>query len=472
MILSRGPVRAFAHSTLAGLALAHLVLAAEARAQTYVTAFPGLTFSRPLQLEEVPGKPGHLLVLEQGGTLQLVSQASSVWTKTEFAKITVTGPTSAVDERGLLSFAFHPRYAENRRYFVYYTLKDAIGNANIIEERQADLTLDKDSGTPPKTILRIVDPYDNHNGGTIRFGKDGFLYLGTGDGGNFDDPLNNSQNTSSLLGKMLRLDVDREEAGKAYGIPTDNPFAAGGGAPEVYAWGLRNPFRWAFDPVTGDQWVADVGERAFEEVDLLRKGGNYGWDIAEGFDDMTEAFTAPVFSYGRELGLSVIGGYVFRGNDTSPFYGYFIFGDYGSRLMWGLRASADTSRVDTVGLAPSPAEIRGFGTDVAGNLYLMGGTTSIYRLSGEAWDARPASVMPQGHLKKAYGRLLSGRAGGRLEIGAAGAGSDFAGLPIYAMDGRRIGAVDPAGRLPEHLQAGMYLLGRAAPARSHLLLVR
>jgi hypothetical protein len=267
--------------------------------------------------------------------------------------------------------------------------------------------------------------------------------------------------------------VDKPAEGKAYGIPTDNPFAAGGGAPEIYAWGLRNPYRWAFDPITGDQWVADVGERLFEEVNLIHKGANYGWDIAEGFDDMTEAFTGPVFTYGRQFGLSIIGGYVFRGNDTSPYYGYFIFGDYGSRNMWGVRASPDPSRVDTVGLALAPPEPRGFGTDLAGNLYIMSGTASIFRLSGDQWDARPAGLMPrEGHLKRSYGRILSGHAGGRLETGTAGEASGFARLSIHAMDGRRLGTVDPVGRLPEHLRAGMYLLRRAAPARSHLLLVR
>jgi glucose/arabinose dehydrogenase len=465
MIRSKRPLRVLVPSVFAWIALG----ATGAGAQTYVTAFPGLSFSRPLQLEEVPGKAGHLLVLEQGGALQLVRMEGAAWTKTEFARIAVSTLASAADERGLLGFAFHPQYAQNRRYFVYYTAKDNAGFADFLEERQADATLLKDSGAPPKTILRIADPYENHNGGTLRFGKDGYLYLGTGDGGNFDDPLQNGQNTAVLLGKMLRLDVDAPSGGRAYGIPADNPFASGGGAPEIYAWGLRNPFRWAFDPVTGDQWVADVGERAFEEVDLLRKGANYGWDIAEGFDDLTDAFAAPVLAYGRELGLCIIGGHVFRGDATSPYYGYFIFGDYGSRNMWGIRASSDPSRVDTVSLAKAPDEPRGFGTDAAGNLYLMGGTTSIWRLTGTQWEGKVSIRARGGHLKQAYGRMLTGRAGERLDIGAPGEGT---GLALHALDGRRIAALDPSGRLPADLRAGMYLLKRAAQDRADLLIVR
>lgn len=356
----------------------------------YADAFPGIGFERPVFLAEIPGKPETFLVLEQPGAIQIVSRKDSAggWTKTPFARIDVTGGASGGDERGLLGFAFHPDYVTNRRYFVYFVQ----GSEDVLEEGLADSSLLRDSGAPRRGILRIADPFQNHNGGTIAFGpKDGYLYLGTGDGGSAGDPKGNGQNKQSLLGKFLRLDVDADGAasGKAYGIPKDNPFTDGSAAPEVWAYGLRNPWKWSFDPATGDLWAGDVGQNTLEEVDLIEKGGNYGWNAWEGDrcfsgkgpDCGLSGHKDPVFAYGRDDrgGISVTGGFVFRGDAASPHYGAFIFGDYGTNNVWSLLKNGSATALPR---APEIG-ISSFGVDSEGRMYVMGvfGET-IYRMDG------------------------------------------------------------------------------------------
>jgi glucose/arabinose dehydrogenase len=472
--MSRNNLYHTVHRTIGRLAAGLSLGALAVQAQTYVKAFDTLSFNHPLQMEEVPGKPGHFMVLEQPGYLQAVSRVNGAWTKSECVKITVVYGSYQATEDGLLGFAFHPQYATNRKYYLYYAGGTSTSRRDILEERVADSTLLKDSGTPPKVILSVYDYADNHNGGTVRFGKDGFLYLAIGDGGGLNDPRKTAQNLDSLLGKMLRIDVDRQENGKTYGIPADNPFAAGGGKPEIYAWGLRNPYRWAFDPVTGDLWEADVGESTWEEVNIIRKGKNYGWSVSEGRNGLTADITPPIFQYGHKksvdstlYGTAIVGGYVYRGNPASKFYGHYLIADNGSDLVWAVARTSDTSATVTH-LAKAPDEPRGWGTDLAGNLYLIVGTNGIYRLTGPDFDASASAFLPRrGNLARSVGRVFSGRPGSKLDAAAFGG---EARLGIFGLAGESLGSVGRDGPLPG-LQRGMFILKAPSGARPHLLLV-
>jgi glucose/arabinose dehydrogenase len=360
-----------------------------ASAAFYADAFPGVKFDRPVYLGEVPGKPDHFLVLEQAGEIQIVSPAAEGWGKSPFASINVSGGGSGGDEKGLLGFAFHPDYAANGKYYCYY-LK---GRRDILAEGYADTSRLKDSGRPRRMLLDLEDPYSNHNGGTLAFGpKDGFLYLGLGDGGSGGDPLGNGQNKHSLFGKFLRIDVDTRSAGKPYGIPADNPFVDGSGAPEVWAYGLRNPWKWSFDPVTGELWAGDVGQNTEEEIDRIEKGGNYGWKVREGArcfppdarDCETTGFASPIFTYGRDAGggISVTGGVFFRARragSAAPDSGVFLFGDYGTNNVWSLTRSGVAKRLPK----PPAIGISSFASDSRGRVYIMGVfDETIYRMAG------------------------------------------------------------------------------------------
>ncbi|MDQ3003149.1 MAG: PQQ-dependent sugar dehydrogenase [Fibrobacterota bacterium] len=353
---------------------------------TYEVAFPGLSFARPVYFAEVPGKPETYLVLEQPGGIQIISREGAGWSKSEFGRVQVTGGESGGDERGLLGFAFHPDYAKNRKYFLFYVFE----SANVLSEGIADSSLIKDSGAPRRVLLSIPDPYANHNGGTLAFGpRDGFLYLGTGDGGSGGDPQGNGQNKHALLGKFLRIDVNSQAGGKPYAIPPDNPFLDGSGAPEVWAYGLRNPWKWSFDSLTGDLWAGDVGQNRLEEVDIIERGGNYGWDVWEGdqchpqggTDCDLQGHKPPLFTYGRddEGGTSITGGLVYRGNVSSLHYGSFLFGDYGTDNVWSMKK---TGQATPLPRAPDIG-ISSFGTDSQRRVYIMGvNSKSIYRING------------------------------------------------------------------------------------------
>jgi glucose/arabinose dehydrogenase len=289
------------------------------------------------------------------------------------------------NEQGLLGLAFHPRYAENGYFFVNYT---GANDETVIA--RFSVTSDPNRADPAseKVILTIDQPYRNHNGGDLAFGPDGYLYVGMGDGGSAGDPEQRAQNPQSLLGKMLRLDVDN---GDPYGIPTDNPFVTRGDvALEIWAYGLRNPWRFSFDRATGDLYIADVGQNAIEEVNIQPAdsagGENYGWDFLEGsqpFEGAAPADTVlPVAEYARGDGCSVTGGYVYRGAALPELNGVYFFGDYCSGLIWSLqRDAAGAWRRATFG--ETDFNIGSFGEDAAGELYVLdhrgGGVYQIVR---------------------------------------------------------------------------------------------
>jgi glucose/arabinose dehydrogenase len=229
-----------------------------------------------------------------------------------------------------------------------------------------------------------------HFGGGLQFGPDGYLYVGVGDTGPQGDPHGNAQNMSLLAGKILRIDVDHADHGKAYSIPADNPFAGSSGVPaEIWASGLRMAWRFSFDPLTGDLWEGDVGQDLFEEVNLIRRGGNYGWNVFEGFEPNSnefrrdaQSYVPPVFAYTRKYGASVTGGFIYRAKPASSFYGVYIFGDYQSSRLFGLTLDHGVLKAVRQ-IATSPQHVVSLGTDGQGNLYVVGYEGTIYRLDLE-----------------------------------------------------------------------------------------
>ncbi len=435
---------------------------------SFQDAFPGTRFDRPVYFGAFPLKEKTYVVLESHqGLALIISRQGNAWVKDTLVKIDV----HQANEMGLLGIAFHPDYKNNHKYYVSYDPPDTL--YNIVEERIADASGMKDSGTKPRILIKIADKYENHNGGTIAFGpKDGFLYYGTGDGGSGNDPDGNGQNTNALLGKFLRIDVDRKDAGLEYGIPADNPFAKGGGRGEIFAYGVRNPWKWSFDPVNGDLWAADVGQDHVEEVDLITLGGNFGWSAMEGPGGVNNGkMTLPVFSYDHTVGTCIIGGVVFRGNPASKYYGTYFTADINTRKFWALKKNgAGPATVED--LPPAPTNISSFGTDAEGRIYMVGmDNGTIY--SVDSPDLSPAAAVRSVtfQLPKGYARSFTVARGGRPD---AGMFRLAARLGIFGMEGNRLGALDQGdARLPDGLVPGFYLArpygGTSLP---DLLLVR
>jgi glucose/arabinose dehydrogenase len=324
--------------------------------------------TNPLHITHAGDGSGRLFVVEKRGRVLIVRDGQVV----DPAFLDITDRVgSRANEQGLLSVAFHPQFRDNGRLFVNYT--DQEGDT-VVSRFQAE----GDTADPAseQVLLTIDQPYANHNGGLVKFGPDGYLYIGMGDGGSGGDPQGNGQNPGALLGKLLRIDVD---GGEPYGIPPDNPGAAGGElAPEVWALGLRNPWRFSFDRATGDLYIADVGQSAREEINFTPAGAaggvNYGWNVIEGSECFRggscdpAAFAGPVSEYGRDLGQSVTGGYVYRGAASPALQGVYLFADFGSGRIWGLRqADGAWERAE---LLDTDMNISSFGEDEEGELYL------------------------------------------------------------------------------------------------------
>jgi glucose/arabinose dehydrogenase len=280
----------------------------------------------PLFLTHAGDQSGRLFIVEQPGTIRILEQGRLL----EVPFLDIKERILFRGEQGLLGLAFHPEYRRNGRFFVNYTRKDD-GATVIAEYHQSDQA--DHAGREERVLLLIPQPYANHNGGMIAFGPDGYLYIGMGDGGSRGDPQNRAQNKDELLGKLLRIDVNGRVP---YGIPEDNPYVRGEERPEVFAKGLRNPWRFSFDRETGDLWLADVGQDKWEEVNIVRKGGNYGWRVMEGFHcyDIQEtcrkdSYIPPLLEYDHQGGrCSITGGYVYRGRSVSELAGVYLYGDY------------------------------------------------------------------------------------------------------------------------------------------------
>ena len=290
---------------------------------------------------------------------------------------------SAGSEQGLLGLAFHPRFAENGQFFVDYT--DLNGNT-VISRFGADPSADHIGASSEKVLLRIDQPYPNHNGGELAFGADSLLYIGVGDGVSAGDPLGAGQRLNTLLGKILRLDVD---SGDPYAMPPDNPLSGQSDArPEIWAAGLRNPWRFSFDRATGQMWIGDVGQNQYEEIDLQPAGVgglNYGWNAMEGLHaylgGYREGLTLPVWEYDHGQGCSVTGGYVYRGQALPALLGVYLFGDYCAGTVWALARTPQGSW-NAVALLATGLSISSFGEDEAGEVYLVDLGGGVYRLAG------------------------------------------------------------------------------------------
>lgn len=313
-----------------------------------------------------------LFILEQRGRVRLLDGTGLQ--PVPFLDITDRVGSEA-SEQGLLGIAFHPRFAQNGTFYVNYT--DRNGDTVIAEYRVSDVTSPSADARTERVLMHIPQPFANHNGGAMAFGPDGYLYLGLGDGGSAGDPMNNAQSLNALLGKILRIDVDQ---GEPYAIPPNNPFFNGGGLPEIWAYGLRNPWRFSFDRLTGDLYIGDVGQNQWEEIDFLprdAKGGiNFGWNFFEGNHPYStkppEGITLvpPVAEYDHSQGCSVTGGVVYRGSRLPAFQGIYLFGDFCSGSVWGMFYHP-TQGWQTRLLFENVARIASFGEDEAGEMYIV-----------------------------------------------------------------------------------------------------
>ena len=287
-----------------------------------------------------------------------------------------TAPWTRWNEEGLLGLAFHPRYEENGEFFVCQSVVGEKRMQHVSRFRVSKSDPDRAEPASEEVVLSIEQPFWNHNGGSIAFGPDGLLYVGLGDGGSRNDPFGHGQRLDVLFGKILRIDVDRREAGLGYGIPSDNPLVGRADArPEIYAWGLRNPWQLAFDPPTGRLWAADVGQDVIEEIDLVVKGGNYGWSGMEGTKPFGSKGASgpvidPVWEYDHQVGKSVTGGRVYRGRAIPELAGRYVYGDFVSGRLWALAVDDAGRAVSNVSIPWNGLPLYGFGEDGDGELYV------------------------------------------------------------------------------------------------------
>jgi len=404
------------HRSARGILLAAMLIASSVSAASLPKvelsdAFPALTVDRPLWLGEAPDGSGRLFIVEQRGRIVIVPKGSTGAGAVEFLNIVDRRPL-VENEEGLLGLAFHPGFKTNGAFYVYYSQQDPRRSV-ISEFKVASQDPNKADLASERILLQVPQPYWNHNGGQIGFGPDGYLYIALGDGGAGNDPHDNGQNTATLLAKMLRIDVNtRSVSGGGpnrkqleYGIPRDNPFVAERGqygvCKEIWAYGLRNPWRFSWDRETGDLWAGDVGQDEWEEVDLIVKGGNYGWPVREArhhFKPGPEGarFIEPVIEYphrpdlssqaqfpDHSIGLSITGGYVYRGRKFPSLRGVYVYADYNLGTIWGLRYE-NGAVVEHGTLLSQPKNVVSFGEDADGELYVLCFDDKIFKLSVSA----------------------------------------------------------------------------------------
>jgi putative heme-binding domain-containing protein len=357
---------------------------------TFEPAFGTLSFEHPTWVGPLPAREGsglkaRFVVLEQAGRAFVVEAKGDAWEKRLLFDRTAT--VRGIGATGLLGMAFHPRFVDNRRYFVKAQVRTDDGMETVVEERRFGAEAVDDASFTPRRVLTIPVVTPDHNGGCIAFGPEGALYIGAGDSGPQGDPQGHGQDLSTLLGKILRIDVDASD--RPYAIPADNPFQDVAGArPEIWALGFREPWRFSFDPATGGLWVGDVGQDRHEEIAVVRAGENHGWNVFEGHADHAPAerrdgvrYVPPVFSYPRSLGASVTGGHVYRGSRAPRMEGRYVCGDFESRRVWALR-EAEGLLVDVVEIGRAPSRVVSFAEDADGELLVVGFDDGIVRRLG------------------------------------------------------------------------------------------
>jgi len=333
-------------------------------------------FDAPLDLEQPNDGSGRLFVVEQTGRIRIIQNGSVA----PAAFLDISGKVTVASEMGLLGVTFHPNFSANGKLYVNYTRTVSGQFQSVIAEYTASPPNASQVNVATERILLTVDQvsnFPNHKAGQLAFGPDGFLYFGLGDGGGGGDPFGHGQNTNILLGKLMRIDVNSTSPGLAYAIPADNPFVAGGGLPEIFAFGFRNPWRFSFDRANGRLFLADVGQEQFEEIDIVTKGGNYGWNIMEGLHcfnpssgcNMT-GLTLPIAEYSHSEGNAVIGGFVYRGNSIPSLKGLYVFGDLGTGKIFTLQETSPNVFTRAL-LMTTGKTISSLGQDQNGELYLV-----------------------------------------------------------------------------------------------------
>lgn len=360
----------------------------ENNGEAVVRAFTELSFNRPVDLQHPGDQSNRLFVVEQQGIIRVFENDPETSEATVFLDIR-NRVNDSENEQGLLGLAFHPDFESNGYFYVNYTTfspdRTIISRFNVSQNdpAQADPASELE-------ILAYQQPFGNHNGGQVAFGPDGYLYIASGDGGSGGDPQGNAQNRANLLGAILRIDVDNPQNGNQYGIPAGNPFADNqdGYREEIYAWGLRNPWRFSFDAETGELWAADVGQSDREAIHIVENGLNYGWNIIEGSICYlpetgcdTDGLEMPVYEYDHSQNdRSITGGFVYRGASIPELEGQYIYGDYISGRIWSLDVSDPDNPVNTE-LYHADFNISSFGVDEHNELYICAFDGNIYKLT-------------------------------------------------------------------------------------------
>ncbi len=356
------------------------------RKMSVAVAFPNLSFDRMVYLTHAGDGTHRLFLVLQPGMIFVFPNKADVDSARVFLDIRER-VNDAGSEEGLLGLAFDPGYETNGHFYVYYT---ASPPSRSVLSRFSVSPSDSNEADPGSelVILQVDQPYSNHNGGSLVFGPDGYLYLGLGDGGSDGDPRGHGQNLSTLLGSVIRIDVSRSSLGERYFVPSDNPFVNLTGARgEIWAYGLRNPWRFSFDLATGLLWAADVGQNLYEEVDIIKRSGNYGWNKMEGLHCYPQSLSQcdktglelPIIEYTHAEGCSITGGYVYGGSRLPSLHGAYVYGDFCSGKIWALRF--DGGRVtEHLELVDSGLHIPSFGEDAEGELYILSFDGKIYKL--------------------------------------------------------------------------------------------
>ena len=348
------------------------------------TVFPGISFDRMVFLTHPGGMPDRLYLVLQPGRIMVFDNVPDPSSPLTF--LDIRGRVSdRGNEEGLLGLAFDPDYENNGYFYVYYSASSP--RRSVIARYHAPPGADRVDPSTEKIIMRIGQPYSNHNGGQATFGPDGYLYVGLGDGGSGGDPRGHGQNLRTLLGTILRIDVSAFDETGSYAVPPDNPFVGVEGArPEIWAYGLRNPWRFSFDRETGALWTGDVGQNKLEEIDIIKPGANYGWNIMEGTSCFRNAgcdsdeLEPPVAEYGRDGGCSVTGGYVYRGSRIPSLVGAYLYGDFCTGNIWALRHDG-SQVVEQAMIADTDLQISSFAEGPDGEVYILSFTGEIARLA-------------------------------------------------------------------------------------------
>ena len=346
--------------------------------------FPGVSFDRMVYLTHPEGMPERLYLVLQPGRIMAFDNVPNPSTPQTFLDIR-DRVSDRGNEEGLLGLAFDPDYGNNGYFYVYYSA--ASPRRSVIARYHAPPGSDRVDPSTEKIIMEIGQPFSNHNGGQVTFGPDGYLYVGLGDGGSGGDPRGHGQNLRTLLGTILRIDVSALDETGSYTVPPDNPFVGVQGArPEIWAYGLRNPWRFSFDRETGDLWTGDVGQNKLEEIDIIKPGANYGWNIMEGTSCFrnpgcgSDELEPPVAEYGRDGGCSVTGGYVYRGSRLPSLVGAYLYGDFCTGNIWALRY--DGGQVtEQARIAATDLQISSFAEGPDGEVYILSFTGEIARLA-------------------------------------------------------------------------------------------